>query len=362
MASADDSSRVPLRQRWERPTAPRPIVCIGAGGIVNDAHLPAYRAAELPVAGVYDPQLERARATAKRFSLPRAFETREAALAVPDAVFDVAVPPRELPGVVGSLPQGSVALLQKPLGLDLAEATRIVETCRARRITAAVNLQLRFSPAFLALADAIERGWLGRVVELEVLVNCRMPWELWPFLAELPRMELPLHSIHYLDAIRALMGEPTAVQGRTVRHPAAPSLASSRTTAILDYGDDVRCALSVNHHHVHGPRYERSELRVEGTRGAARVVMGVNLDYPRGRPDSLELAREGGEWSEVPLVGNWFPDAFRGPMCNLQRFVAGEDAVLATSVESAWRTMAVIEALYEADAARGVRVRQGVGS
>jgi predicted dehydrogenase len=113
---------------------------------------------------------------------------------------------------------------------------------------------------------------------------------------------------------------------------------------------------------MHGPRHERSELRIEGTLGAARIVMGVNLDYPRGRPDSLELVREGVEWSEVPLVGNWFPDAFRGPMCNLQRFVAGEDTVLATSVESAWHTMAVIEALYEADAARGVRVRTGVDS
>jgi predicted dehydrogenase len=362
MERVDDSSQRPLRQRWPNPSAPRPIVCIGAGGIVNDAHLPAYRAAQLPVAGVYDREVGRARDTARRFALPRVFEAREAALSVSEAVFDVAVPPRELLGVVESLPRGSCALLQKPLGLDLAEATRIVETCRERRITAAVNLQLRFSPAFLALADAIERGWLGRIVELEVLVNCRMPWERWPFLAQLPRMELPLHSIHYIDAIRGLMGEPNSVQGRTVRHPAAPALASSRTTAILDYGDDVRCALSVNHHHMHGPRHERSELRIEGTLGAARIVMGVNLDYPRGRPDSLELVREGVEWSEVPLVGNWFPDAFRGPMCNLQRFVAGEDTVLATSVESAWHTMAVIEALYEADAARGVRVRTGVDS
>ncbi|MCC6777635.1 MAG: gfo/Idh/MocA family oxidoreductase, partial [Hyphomicrobiales bacterium] len=43
-----------LRQSWPRPSTPRPIVIIGAGGIVTDAHLPAYRLAGFPVAGVFD--------------------------------------------------------------------------------------------------------------------------------------------------------------------------------------------------------------------------------------------------------------------------------------------------------------------
>lgn len=345
-----------LRQRWEAPSAPRPIVGIGAGGIVGDAHLPAYALGKLPVAGLFDPDVARARELAQKFGLPRVFERLEDALALDGAIFDVAVPPAALAHVVEQLPHGSFALLQKPLGRELAEATRILRACRERRIVAGVNLQLRYSPAMLALADALRKGWLGRAVELEINVQCHMPWQLWPFLAGLERMELPLHSIHYLDTIRALLGEPTRVQGRTVKHPDAPKLASSRTTAILEYGDDVRCALSVNHHHDHGPRHQRSELRLEGTRGAAVVVMGVNLDYPRGRPDSFELAVEGEDWREVPLVGNWFPHAFLGVMNHLQRVACGDERELHCSVESAWRTMGVIEALYEADAARGVAV------
>jgi hypothetical protein len=35
-------------------------------------------------------------------------------------------------------------------------------------------------------------------------------------------------------------------------------------------------------------------------------------------------------------------------MANLQRYADGEDAVLETSVESAWRTMALVEACYDA--------------
>ena len=40
-----------LTQAWPRPTRPRPIVIVGAGGIVRAAHLPAYRALGFPIAG-----------------------------------------------------------------------------------------------------------------------------------------------------------------------------------------------------------------------------------------------------------------------------------------------------------------------
>ena len=348
--------RTRLGQRWPSPTKARPIVSIGSGGIVNDAHLPAYRAAGLPVAGLYDVDPGRSRATAARFGPARVFGSLEEALAVEGAVFDVAIPPAELSRVVARLPEGSAALLQKPMGLDLADATAIRETCRRRRITAAVNFQLRFSPNMLALREAVRSGLLGRLVECEVRVQCKMPWELWPFLASLERMEINLHSIHYLDLVRSFLGEPRGVFARTVRHPGSPALASSKTSAILDYGDDVRCSLAVNHHHAHGPRHEVSELRLEGTAGAAIARMGVNLDYPRGRPDALESAVDGEPWEEIPLEGNWFPDAFAGPMQNLQRFLAGEDATLWTGVEDAWRTMALVEACYASDRSGGTPV------
>ena len=348
----------PGRQRWPFASHPRPIVGIGAGGIVRDAHLPAYRAAGLEVAGLFDLDRPRAEALAREFDVPRVFASLEEALSVQGAVFDVALPPAVLSRTVERLPEGSAALLQKPMGLDLADATRILEACRRRKITAAVNFQLRFAPNMLALRSAIDAGSLGRIVECEVRVNCRMPWESWPFLGALERMEIAMHSIHYLDLVRSFLGEPSRVYARTVRHPDAPGLASSRTTAILDYGADVRCALSVNHHHHHGPRHEASEIRLEGTSGAAVATMGVNLDYPRGRPDALEIAARGDEWAFIPLVGNWFPDAFRGTMSNLQRHLAGEDDVLHTSVEDAWRTMAVVEACYASDREGGTPVRE----
>ena len=50
----------------ELPRVPRPIVILGAGGIVRDAHLPAYRKAGFVVSAICDVNQDRARALAER--------------------------------------------------------------------------------------------------------------------------------------------------------------------------------------------------------------------------------------------------------------------------------------------------------
>lgn len=335
-----------LRQSWPMPSAPRPIVVIGTGGIVKDAHLPAYRKAGFTVAGVYDTDRARAAGLAREWSIPTVFGTLEEAAAA-DAVFDVAAPPVAHAAILSALPEGATVLLQKPMGLDLAAATAIRQVCRDRSLIASVNFQLRYSAMMLAVADAIARGQLGELVEIEVHLNLVTPWHLFPHLIPNPRVEIVSHSIHYLDTIRALAGDPKGVFARSYGHPSS-RLADTRTTAILDYGETLRATLSINHHHDFGRRFQDASFRVEGSEGAAMVKLGLLLDYPTGEPDEFWLAAKGGPWEQIPLQGAWFPDAFVGPMANLQRFAAGEDATLATHVEDAWKTMALVEACYRA--------------
>jgi predicted dehydrogenase len=97
-------------------------------------------------------------------------------------------------------------------------------------------------------------------------------------------------------------------------------------------------------------------LKVEGTAGAAVLRMGVNLDYPAGPPDSLDVALDGAAWESVTLRGSWFPEAFEGPMSNLQRVVAGEDAALVSPVDDAIRTMALVEACYASSGGSGTPI------
>ena len=69
-----------------------PIVIIGAGGIVSDAHLPAYKKAGFSVLGIYDPVKEKAEKCAKDFDIKKIYSSEEEALLETNAVFDIAVP------------------------------------------------------------------------------------------------------------------------------------------------------------------------------------------------------------------------------------------------------------------------------
>ncbi|SLN62560.1 Gfo/Idh/MocA family protein [Roseisalinus antarcticus] len=335
-----------LKQDWPAPKVRRPIVIFGAGSIVRDAHLPAWAAGGYEVAGICDPDADKARALAGAHGVPAL--SADEAVAVEGAVFDLATPPAAHAGVLRGLPHGAPVLIQKPMGPDLDGASEIMRVCQERELLAAVNFQLRFAPMAVALKDAIDRGLLGQVTDIEMHGVLATPWGLWKFLEGLPRIEIAMHSIHYLDLIRHLVGDPKGVHAKTIGHP-SHEVAQTRTAAILDYGEDLRCVLSVNHDWDFGRPHQACEMRVAGTKGAAYMKLGVNLDYPRGEPDVLEV-NTGGGWQAVPLAGSWFTESFTGRMHNLQRAAGGEEALIAP-VADGWRTMALVEACYASSAA-----------
>ncbi len=327
---------------------PRPIVLIGSGGIARDAHMPAYRKAGLPVAACIDADIHRASLLSQDFGVPLATDSIAKALQyVPgNSIFDVAVPAPALLQVLPLLPDGAAVLIQKPMGETLADARAIVELCHRKQLTAAVNFQLRWAPAMLAARRITDAGLLGQLHDIEVQVSVHMPWDLWSFLSTAPRLEILYHSIHYIDLVRSWLGNPASVYAKTVRSPRTPALTATKTVLILDYGEWTRVLISTNHSHNFSPQRQRSQVQWEGTEGAMQAVMGVNLNYPVGEPDSLSYVQPGGAWQTLPTRGNWFPDAFIGSMDSLQRYVSGESKVLPTSVDDALDTMRVVEAAY----------------
>jgi predicted dehydrogenase len=334
-----------------RPDNPRPIVILGAGGIIRAAHLPAYAKAGFPVIAIADSVSGKAAQLASEKNIARSFNSIAEAVrfAPSDVIFDVAVPATQIISILPQLPAGAAVLIQKPMGETLDEATRIRDLCRQRGLVAAVNFQLRYAPNNLA-AVALERaGLLGELHDMEVQVRTCTPWKLWTFLATAPRLEILYHSIHYLDLIRSWFGNPTGVYAKTVRNPQTPTLAATKTSIILDYGDWKRVFVVTNHGHDFAPETHRSFVQWEGTKGAIRMDMGVNLDYPKGVPDTLSYAERGvsnGKWNALPVKGNWFPDAFVGSMGALQAYVEGSTPDLPISFESAYETMALVEAAY----------------
>ena len=342
------------------PSKPQPIVIIGAGGIVKDAHLPAYRKAGFTVWGIVNRTAARAQALATEYGIPNVYTSLPDAVAgaPADAVYDLALMPEQYPAVLDQLPDGAAVLIQKPFGQNLAEARVLLKICTRKKLVAAVNTQLRFAPYVAEARKLIAAGAIGELYDLEIRVATETPWEIFPHVLGMERLELNMHSVHYMDLVRSFLGDPDGVSAATVRNPAKPEVSNTRSTIIMRYRDrPFRVTISTNHDHGFGDRFEEAFIKWEGTTGAIRAQMGLMLDYPRGGPDALDIAYSDKPelgWQPIPFEGSWFPDAFIGSMSALQRFVERSISELPNSVGDVMNTMAVVEAGYESQEREGI--------
>ncbi len=333
-------------------SAQLPIYIIGAGGIVNTAHLPAYLLAGFHVQGICDIDPDKAQATADRFGIKEVFANPSEMLKqLPaNAIIDIAVPGPALIPLLEQLPDGSAVLLQKPMGEDLDAAKKILSICMEKKLNAAVNFQLRYAPYILEVKQMISDGLLGEINDIEVNVNVYTPWHIWDFLMALPRVEILYHSIHYVDLVRHILGNPKSVYAKSTKHPSMPALASVRSNIIMDYGDMTRANILTNHCHNYGTPKQKSYIKFEGTKGAVLINFGALINYPRGEADNFEYVflEDGKEpqWQEKKIEGSWFPHAFIGSMEQLMLSVAGKIAKPDNTVEDCIHTMACTEAAY----------------
>lgn len=345
------------------PKTQQPIVIIGAGGIVRDAHLPAYRKAGFNVFGITNRTREKAEKVAADFSIPYVFDTVADAVAQApsNAVYDITLMPEQFIPTLKQLPNGSAVLIQKPMGDNFLQSKEILTVCREKNLVAAINCQLRFAPYVSAARNIIEQGLIGELYDMEVRVTINTPWELFPHVIIHPRLEIQYHSIHYIDLIRSFLGDPKTVMAKTLKHP-AKNLSSSRSTILFDYGDTLHAVINTNHDHAFGSEHQESFIKWEGTKGAIKVKMGLLMNYPHGVPDQFDycLLTEGKkpEWKTIDLEGSWFPDAFIGTMSSLMRFKEGSSSNLPTSIEDVIKTMAVVESAYISSDKGGILISE----
>lgn len=352
---------IDIKYKPELPRTVQPIIIIGAGGIVADAHLPAYRIAGFKVHGIVNRTKERAQKLADQFGVANVYNSvAEAVVHAPEnTVYDLTIMPDQYIETLKQLPYGSAILIQKPMGDDFEQAKEILALCKERNFKAAVNFQLRYAPYVSAAKYLIEAGLIGELYDMEVRVTIKTPWEIFPHVIVHPRLEIQYHSIHYVDLIRSFLGNPESVLAKTLKHP-AKSLSSSRSTILFDYGDTMHAVINTNHDHDFGPDHQESYIKWEGTKGAIVAKIGLLMDYPHGVPDVFEycIVDEGKspEWKTVKLEGSWFPEAFIGTMANLMCYNEGSSDVLNTSVEDVINTMAVVESAYKSSDIGGVKV------
>ncbi|MEO3751128.1 extracellular solute-binding protein [Streptomyces sp. B6B3] len=339
------------------PERPRPIGIVGAGAIVRAGHLPAYRAAGLPVVAIADLDADAARRVAGAFGIPTVYRSADELIADPEVeVVDIAVTANtQAPIVRAALRAGKPVLAQKPLTEDLSEAVDLVAEAAAAGVPLAVNQQMRWDPVVAGTRALIDAGWFGRLAGGAFDIDVLTDWSLWPNLLRTPRLEYFNHSIHYVDALRHLFGDPVAVTATTARFPGQRARGESRTFTVYEYTEDL--VVVVNSEHNNWSSTPRAVLRCQGTEGRSEGYLGSLYDYPQGRPDVLEFVSRNhlpGHRLIREFDERWIPDAFAGPMADLQRACA-EGREPAVSGRDNLTTLRLVHAAYRA-AQEGRRV------
>jgi predicted dehydrogenase len=341
--------RLPRRKDWR-------IGCIGAGFIMRDCHLVAYRQAGFNPVAIASRDAARARSVADLHGIPTSHAAISDLLADKQVeVLDIAVPPDVQPEIIHRAVEHSDhlrgILAQKPLAMSLREAGECVELCAKAGIVLAVNQNMRYDQSVRALKDILNRGLLGEPVLGTIEMRAIPHWMPWS--EGLHSLSTFVMSIHHLDTLRYWFGTPDRVLASTrpdprTRFPHRDGI----NLYILEY--DNGCRASGWDDVWTGPAQEGTEgdiyirWRVEGTDGLARGTIGWP-SYPTRKPSTLDFTTKQypGRWFSPRWNEVWFPDAFAGTMAQL--LCALEDGTEPEiSGKDNLETLALCEAVYAA--------------
>lgn len=340
---------MPKRLDWR-------IGCIGAGFIMRDCHLVAYRQAGFNPVAIASRDPANARTVADRHGIAKVHETVDALLDDPNIeVLDIAVPPDIQPDLIIKAAKRKHIrgiLAQKPLAMSVAEARKCVEACESAGIVLSVNQNMRFDQSIRAMKGLLNSGQLGEVVLASIDMRAIPHWMPWS--EKLHSLSTFVMSIHHLDTFRYWLGTPDRVFASTRPDPRTKFPHTDGINLyILEYDagpratawDDVWT----------GPAREGSasdigiRWRVEGTQGIAKGTIGWP-GYPAKIPSTFDYSITGNsEWISPRWPEVWFPDAFVGTMAQL--LLALENQTLPEiPARDNLETLALCEAIYRSAA------------
>lgn len=326
---------------------------VGAGR--GRAHVRSLRA--LPerydVAGVVDLDAERLRRLCAEEGLAPelAYGSLGAALAAGscDAVVVATWARTHEELVEQALAAGAHVLVEKPFTLTLASARRLLALAAQRARKIAVVQQWRYLPGQRTVRRLLrERRW-GQP-QVGHLLSYKARGGEYP---DSPHSQLWQMTVHEVDSLLAMMGEPVAaVSGHSYRPPATAWRRESTATAELTLRSGCRVALVS----TSDARINSLELRVECERGALRYRNSRSF----GGAELLEAA--------TPESAEWQPQAIDpAPALTLDQQVAagfadwiGGGPEPETSARRNLQVLGVLDALLESGRS-GRQVPVGVG-
>ena len=329
------------------------IGCIGAGFIMADCHLVAYRNAGFNPIAIAARRREQAATVAARHGIPHVYSDYTEMLDNPAVeIVDIAVPPDLQLSVVRNVVKRANhvrgILAQKPLGTSFEQAAEIVRLCSDAGIVLGVNQNMRYDQSVRACRSLLVNGELGEPVLATIEMRAIPHWQPWQ--QHQGWVTLRIMSIHHLDTFRFWFGDPVRVFASVrpdprTRFPHEDGIC----LYILEYANGLR-AMSCDDVWA-GPAKEGAAAdlgirwRIEGMKGMAQGTIGWP-NYPTRTPSTLDYTTTASaEWHRPRWKEVWFPDAFAGPMAQLLIAVENQTKPEIDG-EDNLKTMALVDACY----------------
>jgi predicted dehydrogenase len=191
----------------------KPQVGIIGTGFIGPVHLEALRRIGANITALCDLP-DRVRAAADRFGIPEAFgDYREMVRSPSVDVVHITSPNRfHCEMSLAALRAGKHVICEKPLAMNTRETARIVKLARGSGKVFAVNYNVRFYPAVLALRRMVARGELGEIIHVNgsymqdwLFKDTDYNWRLLPQEGGKLRAVADIGT-HWMDTVSFILG------------------------------------------------------------------------------------------------------------------------------------------------------------
>lgn len=142
------------------------VAFIGAGTVVQRAHIPGFRRVPgVEAVALCDVNEARVELVAREKEIPRTFTDYEEMLAEVKPDITVVATPNVFhkPMTMAALEHGSHVLCEKPLALTYADAQEVLALAADKSLTLTVGTHYRFSPPMQAAKAHVDAGFFGEI-------------------------------------------------------------------------------------------------------------------------------------------------------------------------------------------------------
>jgi myo-inositol 2-dehydrogenase / D-chiro-inositol 1-dehydrogenase len=337
-------------------------------GILSFAHYHAnfwaqalLKSADAELAGIWDDDPQRGKKAAEQYSVPF-YSDLSQLLQKSDGVGITSETSRHADLVEEAARAGVHILLEKPMAAGMEQCARIYQAVKSAGILFMQNFPKRYDPVNHELVRMVRSGELGKLHLVRIRHGNYHLLELGESASAMwygkPELSgggaLIDEGVHAADLLLWLLGEPTLVSALTSNRTLGLPLEDT-ALAIFAYPSGVLAEIATSNTLVAA----EESVEVYGTEGSA-IISGVDLaSRDLSRPPYLKYYRIGSSresWQASPVVPRFQQGEFhhQGPLHFIECLAGRAEPIV--SLEDGWKSLAMIEAAYQA--ARTGQVQQ----